>query len=266
MAPGGTVTCSFTNLKQAPALTLTKSASPSTYDTVGQSISYTYVIKNTGNVTLNGPFSVTDDKATVSLHPADGQLRSRRNEEMTCTATYTVTQADLDASKITNKATATNGTVTSNEATATVYAVGHPNLSLVKTASPANYDHVGQTISYSYVVKNIGNVALMRPVRGHRRQITASKVVTCPQTPDQLPVGASITCSGHLRHHPGRPGRRLGDQPCHRDRDLWRQRRHFQPARRPPSTRPDPRPGDRQDRCRKRSTPRWAMSSTTATR
>ncbi len=193
VAPGGTVTCSFTNLKQAPALTLTKNASPSTYDTVGQTISYVYVIRNTGNVTLNGPFSVTDDEATVACtQPTDSALSP--NEEMNCTATHTVTQADLDASKITNKATATNGTVTSNEATATVYAVGHPNLSLVKTASPANYDHVGQTISYSYVVKNIGNVALMGPFAVTDDKITASNVVTCPQ-PASLAVGASITCS-----------------------------------------------------------------------
>ena len=82
---------------------------------------------------------------------------------MNCTATYTVTQVDLDASKITNKATATNGTVTSNEATATVYAVAHPNLSLVKTATPGTYSAVGNVISYSYLVTNNGNVTLSGP-------------------------------------------------------------------------------------------------------
>ena len=176
---------------QAPALTLTKSADPSTYDTVGQSITYSYVIKNTGNVTLAGPFSVTDDKATVTCtQPADGSLSP--NEEMSCTATYTVTQADLDASKVTNKATATNGTVTSNEATATVYAVAHPNLSLVKTATPATYDNVGDIVSYSYEVTNIGNVALSAPFA-----VADDKAIdeSCPQTPNPLPVGASITCT-----------------------------------------------------------------------
>ena len=156
-------------ITQSPAILLTKSASPGTYDAVGQKISYSYVIKNTGNVTLNGPFTVADDKATVTCtQPADASLSP--NEEMSCAASYSVTQADLDASKVTNKATATNGTVTSNEATATVYAIANPNLSLVKTADPATYNKVGAIITYSYEVKNIGNVALAAPVRDQRRQ------------------------------------------------------------------------------------------------
>ena len=42
-------------------------------------------------------------------------------------------QADLDAGSVTNIATATNGTVTSGEATATVNAVKSPALSLLST-------------------------------------------------------------------------------------------------------------------------------------
>ena len=178
-------------ITQTPAILLTKSASPGTYDAVGQTISYSYVIKNTGNVTLNGPFTVADDKATVTCtQPADALLSP--NEEMSCAASYSVTQADLDASKVTNKATATNGSVTSSEATATVYAIAHPNLSLVKTATPATYNKVGAIISYSYKVKNIGNVALAAPFAINDDKATDE---SCPQTPNPLPVGAAITCS-----------------------------------------------------------------------
>src|SRR4051812_48615467 len=47
------------------------SATPGTYSAVGQSISYSYLVTNTGNVSLAGPVTVTDDKATVSC-PAGG--------------------------------------------------------------------------------------------------------------------------------------------------------------------------------------------------
>ena len=177
------------NALQAPALKLTKNASPSTYDAAGQKISYSYEVKNTGNVTLSGPFTVSDDKATDETCPTTASLAP--GASITCNASYAVTQADLDASSVTNKATATNGTITSNEATATVYATAKPNLSLVKSASPATYGAVGNTVTYNYVLTNIGNVALSAPYA-----VTDNKVtVTCLQTPSPLPVGSSITCN-----------------------------------------------------------------------
>ena len=99
-ATNGTVTLgeatATVNAVKSPALSLTKSALPVTYNAVGQTISYTYTIRNSGNVTLDGPFSVADDKATVSVtQPVEGELSP--NEECTATATYTITQADLDA-------------------------------------------------------------------------------------------------------------------------------------------------------------------------
>ena len=96
-------------------------------------------------MTLSGPFSISDDKAVTCTQPGDGMLSP--GESMNCTATYAITQADLDSGSVTNKATATNGTVTSNEATATVTAEQKPALSLVKSASPSSYDSVGDVIS-----------------------------------------------------------------------------------------------------------------------
>ena len=144
---------------QAKALALTKTADPIVYDHIGQTITYSYVIKNTGNVTLTGSFSVVDDKATVTCtQPADGKLSP--DETMNCSATYSITQTDLNAGSVTNKATASGGGVTSNEATATVTADQNPSLTLDKTATPSTYDAVGDVINYSYLLTNSGNVTL----------------------------------------------------------------------------------------------------------
>lgn len=110
-------------LTQNRVLTLTIAANPTTYNQVSQVITYTYVILNTGNVTLQAPFSITDDKATVNCtQPGDNLLSP--NEEMSCTATYNIVQADLDAGSVTNNASASNGTVTSANATTTVTKTG----------------------------------------------------------------------------------------------------------------------------------------------
>ena len=95
-------------------------------------ITYSYLVKNTGNVTLSGPVTVTDDKATGDL-PAGRCCAPVRG--MTCTASYTITQADLDSGSVTNKAKASANGTDSNEATQTVDAVPTKALSLVKTAT-----------------------------------------------------------------------------------------------------------------------------------
>jgi uncharacterized repeat protein (TIGR01451 family) len=104
-----------------PAISLTKTPNPTTYAKVGDVITYTYTFKNTGNVTLNGPFTVTDDKVTT-VTCAAGPLAP--GASLTCTGSYTITQADMDAGSVTNKATASTtyggNPVTSIQATATV--------------------------------------------------------------------------------------------------------------------------------------------------
>jgi uncharacterized repeat protein (TIGR01451 family) len=171
---------------QKPALSLDKSVTPAIYRAVGDVLSYSYVVTNTGNVTLTDPVTVTDDRATVTC---PGTLLAP-DQSLTCTATYTVTQADLDAGAVTNTASATSGTTTSPVDTASALAAQTPELGLAKSAAPGTYDHVGQSVSYTYTLTNTGNVTLGGPFAVADDRAT----VTCPTTATLAPV-AVVTCT-----------------------------------------------------------------------
>ncbi len=65
-------------------------------------IGYSFVLTNTGNVTLAGPLAVTDDKANDESCPATSSLAPVAS--ITCTATYTITAGDVAAGSVTNTA------------------------------------------------------------------------------------------------------------------------------------------------------------------
>jgi len=190
---GSSGTCFRTLSPALPALKLTKTASPATYNSVGQKITYNYVINNTGNIVLSGKFSVFDNKTTVTCPGTPTSLNP--GVSINCSASYNVTQADLNAGSITNIATGTaanNGNpITSNQAQATVSAIQTKTLKLSKIASPMTYNFVGQNITYNYVINNTGNVELS----GKFSVFDNKTTVTCPDTPKSLSPGVSITCS-----------------------------------------------------------------------
>src|SRR6059036_431002 len=146
---------------QTKAITLAKGASPTTYSTVGTVITYTYTLTNSGNVTLPGPFSVSDDKQGAISPCGAGPLAP--GATTSCIATQTITQADLDAGSITNTATASGNSATSPEASATVTAIQTKAITLAKGASPTTYSTVGTVIIYTYTITNSGNVTLAGP-------------------------------------------------------------------------------------------------------
>ncbi|WP_408951598.1 OmpA family protein [Lysobacter sp. Hz 25] len=175
-----------------PALTLDKTAvSGNPYTAVGNVVNYEYLVTNTGNVTING-LTVGDNRIATVTCPV---TTLAPGISTTCTGSYTITQADLDAGSVTNNATATGtptqGTLTPATDTATVTATATPTLTLDKTAVSGNpYDGVGDVVSYQYEVTNTGNVTINALSVSDDRIAT----VTCPVT--TLAPGISTTCSG----------------------------------------------------------------------
>jgi LysM repeat protein len=100
---------------------LSKSANTQTYSQVGQVITYTYVITNSGTRLL-GPdqFTISDNRlgAPFPCGPAATMLGS--HQSLSCTASYTISQAHMNLSELTNRATASGGGQTSAPASVTI--------------------------------------------------------------------------------------------------------------------------------------------------
>ncbi|MFF8769778.1 hypothetical protein [Kitasatospora sp. NPDC015120] len=195
----------------APALTVAKSATSSRPDTLvlGEAVTYSFVVKNTGNVTLKdvkvteGPFTGTGTMSPVTCPTAQAASLAP-GAEMTCTATYTVTQADVDAGSVKNSATAT-GTPPSGPppvsppSEVTIPAPSDPKLTVVKTATSSRPDKliVGEKVAYSFAVTNTGNVTL-KDVKVTEGQFTGTGTmspITCPSGAASLAPGATVTCT-----------------------------------------------------------------------
>ena len=108
---GPSQSASTTVTKSVTLLTLTTTANPTTYNQAGQTIAFTYVIKNSGTGNL-GPaqFTVTDGligAAPFNCGAADASLAP--NATLTCTTNYTITEANLGVASLSNNATASGG-------------------------------------------------------------------------------------------------------------------------------------------------------------
>ena len=184
-SPPSTATVPVT---QSPALSIVKSVTapppPASVNAVGQTVTYHFTVTNTGNVGLTA-VHVTDTQEPPAGGLASGPTcQSLSSPTGTCsgsstslvpgqvatfTATYVVTQADLNNGSINDSATATGSppsgpAVTSPPSTATVPVTQSPALSIVKSVTapppPASVNAVGQTVTYHFTVTNTGNVGL----------------------------------------------------------------------------------------------------------
>lgn len=102
------------------ALSLDKTVTGgSPYTVEGDTITYDYLVTNTGTSTLIGPLSIADNKI-ASVDCSGYGVSLVPSASFTCTASYTVTATDMANDAVTNIATATLGGVESNSDTVTV--------------------------------------------------------------------------------------------------------------------------------------------------
>jgi len=201
-AAGDDITCTVTNTAKAVGLSMVKSASTAGSGVAGDVVTYSFDVTNDGDLTLSGiqvddsAFSGTGTLGAINC-PSTTLAASAQT---TCTASYTLTQADVDAGTLTNTATATGSppgstaVVSSASSTATVTPARTAALTLVKSVSPGTAA-VGSTLSYSFGVTNTGTVTLT-DVTITETSFTGAGGTPSPSCPaGALAPGRTVTCT-----------------------------------------------------------------------
>ncbi|MDE0558846.1 gliding motility-associated C-terminal domain-containing protein [Algoriphagus sp. NF] len=174
-------TCTETEIPQNPAIELLKDGifndeNQDGFGNVGETITYIFTVSNTGNVTLSN-ITVTDPLVTVNGGPIS--LAPGESDNTTFTATYELTQQDIDNGYVVNLALAEGTSPTDEvvedessdptpvenpstecETCTEVVIPQNPSINIDKTADPTSVDAAGQEVTYTLTVTNTGNTTL----------------------------------------------------------------------------------------------------------
>ncbi len=183
--------------KGTSQLSLSVTANPTTYSQVGQIITLTYVIKNDGSTNL-GPtqFTVTDPligASSFNCGPANTTLAPAATTN--CNVNYTITQVDMNSASVSTKPMAGGGGVPQSAPVNVSIVKSVSSISLTSSPSPTNYNQVGQTITFNYVITNNGT-ATLGPAQFTVTDILISpNPFNCGAANFTLAPGATVTCS-----------------------------------------------------------------------
>lgn len=191
-------------ITQTPALTAVISAtpnqptSPATQLFAGDNIAYTYTLTNSGNVTLNSPFTVTDNKLTVTC--ADQSNFEPGGPPRTCTATYQLTADDINAGSVINTGTASAKfgalTVDSLLSTYTVKTFSGSRFKVTLAADPASITQSGTSVFFTYTITNTGGLPISGPFN-LTSSIASIGTFACGGLPTLNP-GGSTSCQNFV--------------------------------------------------------------------
>ncbi|KQR36191.1 hypothetical protein ASF80_18575, partial [Microbacterium sp. Leaf159] len=187
----------------APAVSVADSGAlaPGATGRAGDVVTWTYVLTNDGNVTLTGAALadalVGTTPPTYTWTTPVGILGP--GESVTATATYVLTQADVDAGSVTSLVTGTGtpsngGAAVSATTPATVPIASAPQLVVTKDDA-ATGGSVGDTIDYSFTIENRGNVTLSGVVLSDTLAGLSTPTITWPTTNRVLAPGEVATAT-----------------------------------------------------------------------
>lgn len=193
-----TTTIGITQIKKISidSLTAALSALPLIADTTS-TINYVYILKNTGNVTLQGP-TVSDNQSIITCPGSELPPFIPSNTTITCTGTHTLSQIDLSAGAVTNigtaRATFGGGIIpTSDPASQTVIINTAPGFSVEISANYTSLPAINTFIRYTYTIKNTGGTTLAFPVLSASK-LTSGNPILCPSiTPLSLQESRNCT-------------------------------------------------------------------------
>ncbi len=172
-APGGDpsfATNATVTLELSPGLTIDKTGTLNTAvpPVEGDTITFDFTVVNTGNVPLTDVAidDQLDGLGTIDYTwPGATDGRIGIGESMTATATYTLTQEDIDAGFVVNTATANGDAPGGDTATGTdvtqVDLPADPELTLSKTSDfESDEPMAGDEVTFDFTVENTGNVTV----------------------------------------------------------------------------------------------------------
>jgi len=204
LAIGDDVSCEVTNAALPSELTLVKSVDSTTAG-VDDEVTYTFAVTNSGDLPVD---TLAIDDSDFSGSGSLGAITCLATSlavgaSTTCEATYTITQADVDAGEVENTATATAevaGTdteVESIDSSAVVDTASSTALAVLKTV-----DHekagIGDVLTYTLTATNNGTLTLTNVTLADTDFTGAGSLsaLDCDAAqPTTLAPGETLTCT-----------------------------------------------------------------------
>jgi len=203
--PSNCDSVSSTIVVSTPAIALVKTAAISGTGTglLGEVVTYTFDVTNTGSTALTNVV-VTDPMVGLTITGSPIASLAVGASSSVITGTYTITQSDIDAGGLTNSATATaqdpdgiditdvSGSATDNDTPTLTSLTQNSEIALVKTAIVSGTGMLGDVITYIFKINNVGtttltNVVITDPMVG--LIITGSPIASLAPGANAIAIG-----------------------------------------------------------------------------